>query len=296
MINQHFRSKSRQILAGLLGVFVWCAPVQAGAGEALGCLIEPSRIAEIGSPVVGVLESVQVERGDFVKKGQVLARLTSGVEHAAIAAAEVRSRTQLEVDLAQSNQDLAIRKHQRTLELQRQNFLSSQAVDQVETEVVLAKLKLAQALHDLKIYERENDLAHAQLNQRALKSPFTGFVTDRYLSPGERVEGKPVLKLAAIDPLHVEAILPISLYGKIKLGMIASVIPDFVDSQERYARVSQVDRFIDPASNSFRVRLQLPNPNAELPPGLRCKIRWNTPQFAPAKISPPAPAVPRAKS
>jgi multidrug efflux pump subunit AcrA (membrane-fusion protein) len=38
------------------------------------------------------------------------------------------------------------------------------------------------------------------------------------------------------------------------------------------ARVTHVDRIIDAASNTFRVRLALPNPGHRLPAGARCKV------------------------
>jgi Membrane-fusion protein len=260
-------------------------PAHAAPSDPLGCLITPNHTAEIGSPVIGVLESVRVERGDFVKKGQVLARLNSGVERAAAGAAAARARLEAEVDLARANVDLAERKHKRTQDLERQNFLSAQAMEQVEIETVLAKLKLAQTSQELRVAERESDLAGAQLGQRSLRSPFTGFVMERYMSPGERVENKPVLKLAAIDPLWVELIMPVADYGKIRLGERADVSPETIDTAARSARVIQIDRFIDPASNSFRVRLSLPNPKGNLPPGLRCKIHW-----ADVAAAPPPPA------
>jgi len=57
----------------------------AGAGFAvaeprvLDGLIEPSLVVNVGSSVPGILKTVGVERGDMIKKGQVLARLHSGV-------------------------------------------------------------------------------------------------------------------------------------------------------------------------------------------------------------------------
>ena len=47
-----------------------------------------------------------------------------------------------------------------------------------------------------------------------------------------------------------------------------------VDAEVRTANVIVVDRVIDAASNSFRVRLELPNPDNALPPGLRCKVEF----------------------
>ena len=47
------------------------------------------------------------------------------------------------------------------------------------------------------------------------------------------------------------------------------------DAEARGAKVIVVDKVIDAASNSFRVRLELPNPNQSLPPGLRCKVEFD---------------------
>ena len=40
----------------------------------------------------------------------------------------------------------------------------------------------------------------------------------------------------------------------------------------RPAQVSIVDKVVDPASNTFRVRLEMPNPLNDIPAGLRCKV------------------------
>ena len=45
----------------------------AASSGTLGCLIEPDKVADLGSAVIGVLDSLRAERGDVVRKGQVLA-------------------------------------------------------------------------------------------------------------------------------------------------------------------------------------------------------------------------------
>ena len=59
--------------------------------------------------------------------------------------------------------------------------------------------------------------------------------------------------------------------------MTATVKPEVSEAEPRGAKVVVVDRVIDAASNSFRVRLELPNPNYQLPPGLRCKVDFDLP-------------------
>jgi multidrug efflux pump subunit AcrA (membrane-fusion protein) len=75
--------------------------------------------------------------------------------------------------------------------------------------------------------------------------------------------------------------------------MNANVKPDGAEAEVRSAKVIVVDKVIDAASNSFRVRLELPNPNLSLPPGLRCKVEFEgaTPsaQSVPPKAAEAAP-------
>src|SRR5262249_1189061 len=60
------------------------------AGGPLECLAAPFMTVNVGSPVDGVLDKVLVDRGDVVKKGQVVAKLQSGVEAAAVGLSQAR--------------------------------------------------------------------------------------------------------------------------------------------------------------------------------------------------------------
>ena len=44
------------------------------ASQPVGCLIEPFQVADVGSPVIGVIESMSAERGDRVRRGQEIGR------------------------------------------------------------------------------------------------------------------------------------------------------------------------------------------------------------------------------
>ena len=253
--------------------------------DALACLIQPYQEAEIGSQVVGVIDHVYVERGDFVTKGQALAQLNANVERAALQAAKLRAEATAELKAAASNHEFAQKKKIRTEDLYRQNFVSMQAADQASTEAQVAEMRLRQAREAQRLAQQELAQAQAQVGQRTIKSPLSGVVVERYLSEGERVEDKPVLKVATVDPLKVEVIVPASYFSRIKQGMTATVKPEMADVETRTAKVIVVDRVIDPASNSFRVRLELPNPNNSVPPGLRCKVVFDTAALAPAETT-----------
>lgn len=255
----------------LLAVLPCSQAALAAAPQPLGCLIEPFSVSDVGSPVVGVIEAIHAERGDRVAAGQPLATLRADVERVSVNVAQGRAEGLGELRAAEANAQLARQKLARAQDLANQNFISSQALEQARAEALVAENRLTQAREQRDIYAREHQLARAQLGLRTIRSPSTGVVADRYLSVGERVEEKPMFRVAVIDPLRVEVVLPASLFPAVRKGMTMRITPDFPGAEARLARVAVVDRLIEGASNTFRVRLALPNAGHTLPAGLRCK-------------------------
>ena len=256
----------------LLPVALLLAPVVQAAGlQPLGCLIEPFSVSDLGSPVVGVIEQIHVERGDHVRAGQPLASLRADVERMSVSVAEGRAQGLGELKAAEANADLARQKLARAVDLAHKEFISAQALEQTRAEALVAENRLIQAREQREIYGREHELARAQLGLRTIRSPVDGVVADRYMSVGERVEEKPVFRIAVVNPLRVEVVLPAALYPVVRKGTKLRITPDFPGAQPRVATVALVDGVIEGASNTFRARLSLPNPGNGLPAGLRCK-------------------------
>lgn len=267
-------------LAGMAGLAAAAGPQGAGgsAGAAssgtLGCLIEPDKVADLGSAVIGVLDSLRVERGDVVRKGQVLAVLRNDVERATAEVARSRAATEADLRSAEASRDLARQKMRRAEDLVAKNYVAQQALDQARADFQVAEQKVLQTREQLRVWSREVGVAEAQVGLRTIRSPFDGVVVERYLSLGERVEEKPIFKVAKIDPLRIEVIVPAARFGTIRVGEVASVKPDLPNAASVDASVALVDRVVDAASNTFRVRLALPNPGNALPAGLRCRITF----------------------
>jgi len=260
---------------------------QVVPARALGCLIEPGRVADVGSPVVGVVEHLLVDRGDRVRAGQPLLTLRAEVERANVAVTARRAAINADVRAAQANLELAVQKLRRAEDLVRENFISHQALELARGEHELATQKLRQVQSQREVWAQEQRLAEAQLGLRTVRSPFDGVVAERFTNPGERVEDKPLLRVAAIDPLRVELMVPTSLYGRLRPGGKVDIQPELPGTLPVVATVTHVDPVLDAASNSFRVRLSLPNPDQSLPAGLRC--RAELPGAAPAASLQPLP-------
>ncbi|AWI78952.1 hypothetical protein CEW87_05985 [Parazoarcus communis] len=265
--------------------------------QPLGCLIQADQVAELGSAVTGIIDSIKVERGDTVRRGQVLATLRDAVERAQIDVARSRAEIEAEIRGAQANLDLANDRQRRANDLFARNFVSSQAVEQADADVRIAQEKLQQARDLQRVSKRELDLAEARLSERVVRSPFDGVVTDRFMSVGERVEERALLRVAKLNPLRVEVVLPNTLYGSIEPGMVADIRPDLPGLDLINATVTRVDKVLDAASNTFRARLELPNPNNRIPAGVRCKASFANAGGAGTETAPqPKATAPRASS
>jgi RND family efflux transporter MFP subunit len=242
------------------------------------CMIEAKQAIEIRSPVEAMIESVRVKRGDAVTKGQILVTLESGPERAAFALAQSRAQAVGEIKAAEARVDITLKKLKRAEELVKQNFISANARDEAEAENKLANEELRRARENQQISQHEAKRAGEVLAMRTIRSPFTGVVVEVLLKPGEfgAITFKdPILKLAEIDPLHVEVILPVRIYGSIKPGQRALVIPEQPVGGRYETVVKIVDKVVDAASGTFGVRLELSNRKGALPAGVRCKVQFH---------------------
>jgi len=244
------------------------------ASNALDCLIEPHRVVAVGSPVRGVIERLRVDRSDLVVKGQVLAQLESEVERAAVAAASERAQMTAEIASRKAAYRLRARKEERAEQLFESESLSLDVREEAQAEAEVARHQLRQAREAKGLAALELKQAIEVLRRRTIRSPIDGVVLERLMSPGELVDDEPILRIAQIDPLRVEVILPAARFGTIKPGTRATIIPEFPGEAVHVASVGIVDRVIDAASGTFGVQLELPNPDHQIPGGMRCQVRF----------------------
>jgi RND family efflux transporter MFP subunit len=239
----------RTIIFGLFfpAVLLVSSTLVLAASEDFEGLIYPSEVVKVSSQVPGILEEVAVERGDLVKKGQVLARLKSGQEKASF-------------ELVRANVEFLKRKMDRNVELARKKLISAHENDELVTELRKAELQLDEVKEKLKL--------------RTIQSTIDGVVTERLMAPGDYVGEAPIFKLASLDPLKVEVIVPARRFGSTKRGMKAEVRPELSVGGIYAGKVTIVDKVIDAASGTFIVRVDIANPELKVPSGLKCRVRF----------------------
>jgi RND family efflux transporter MFP subunit len=261
-------------VAAAMGVSPAAAQPAPVRDDGLKCLVEPQQSVVVSAPVHAVVEEVLVDRGDFVEKGQVLATLESSVEKATVAAARARADAEAELQATKARLRFEESRYKRSHELHESGVVSEIEEDERESARLVAEADFLRARENRELAEIDLRRAQALLGQRTIRSPIDGVVVRRILHPGEYADPLELMELAQIDPLRVEVFVPVSMLGRVQVGMRGSVTLEEPVGSVHEAEVTVVDRVVDAASGTFGVRLELPNADHLLPAGLKCQVRF----------------------
>lgn len=262
----------RALVIALLVSYMTSAGAEA-LPAGFDCVITPSRIVDLGSPQSGQLSKVLVDRGDRVRAGQVVAMLDSRLEESNLSIASLRAETYTEVQLR-----LAAFEDDRRIEKRLSSLAASKAGsvhdrDKATADADLSAWRVLKAKDDMDLYELELSRAKTALDRRSIRSSIDGMVAARLNDPGEHIDDQPLLRIVKLDPLHVEVILPMRLFGKIKPGTSGNIVSELTPGNVLKATVIRVDPMGDAGSGTFGARLELPNPDESIPAGVKCRMQ-----------------------
>jgi membrane fusion protein (multidrug efflux system) len=214
--------------------------------------LQPEQRATITANVSGLLERMQVQEGDYVEEGAVLAQIEQDDYLLALQAAEA---TMAE---AAASLELAKKDHERFSQLIEKGVIAQQQYDQVKANYQLAKARYQSAQAALKH-------AQKQLADTVIKAPFEGFITARLKDEGERIRGglpgaeASVLQMENISLVRAIGYLPEREINAVTIGMDADVKVDALPDKSFTGKVSVVNPRIDPVTRTFMVKVEIPN-------------------------------------
>ncbi|MGQ7847575.1 efflux RND transporter periplasmic adaptor subunit [Granulosicoccus sp. 3-233] len=235
------------------------------------CLMEPMVVLELGSETQGLIEVLEVDRGERVAAGDVVARLKSTVERRRVEQARKRAGMRGEITAREADLELASIVLDRSTGLHGKSLISSQELDEARAQYRVAQAALEQAQDNAGQLELEMLRAEALLEQRIVRSPVDGVVVEHSSFAGEFVQDNPIMTIAQLDPLRVEVVLPLSEFGKYRQGDTARVKPE-LGGPEVIAVVDVVDPLLDASSGTFGIRLLLDNADGQLIAGQKCTV------------------------
>ncbi|MCA9260415.1 MAG: HlyD family efflux transporter periplasmic adaptor subunit [Planctomycetales bacterium] len=255
-------------------------PGQLRVDAVLAPLVE----AETPARAIGVLETVDVEEGQTVEQGAVLAHLDDRVAQHALRKAELErdqaqaaANNRLRVAYAEKALEVAtaeLKRSQESIEKFAKSVSQSQldverlTIEKIEVERRQALYELELAQFDLKLKQNAVDEARLQCELHQVRAPVTGVVALVRARPGEWVQpGDQVCRIVGVATLRAEGFVLAADAARIRVGDEA-VFESTVGST---AVARGVWRYVspeaDPVTGQLRVWAELDNQAATLRPG-----------------------------
>lgn len=223
-------------------------------------VIEAINQSTISAQTSGQVMEILVDVDDFVAQGAVIIRLKDTEQRARL--------EQAEADLRAANAVLqeANREFERIREIFQRQLVAQSAMDKAT-----ASLKSSQARQEAA--SAALDQAREQLEYTRIRAPYAGIVTERLIEIGETAApGQRLISGISLEQLRVTVDVPQSLIPAIRQRASARVqLPD--GSSVETSAVT-IFPFADPASGTFKVRLELPAGLTGLFPGMLIKTRF----------------------
>lgn len=230
------------------------------------------RYSRISSPLQGRVVEVRAHLGDRVKAGDVLLVVDSP------------DIAQAYSEYVKEDSDLqyATRAHELAKDLYENKAMPLKDLKQAENEVVKARAEFRRAkerLLSLKVPAEElgKPLDKQKITSRfEMKSPLTGIVVERAVTPGQSVGGDPsqvLFTVADLDMLQVLADLYERDLALVREGQFAVVKVEAYPGVDFPATVAAVGDVVDPASRTIKVRAWVNNESHKLKPEMFARLQ-----------------------
>ena len=225
-------------------------------------VVEAINKATVSAQTSGTIQKILVDVDDFVEKGTVIVHLKDVSQKAQLKKAQAGEQEAI------SNLSKAQDEFERIEDIYAKKVVSKSQMDDATHALSAAKARLDSARASL-------EEAREQLSYTRVKAPYSGIVTERHVEVGENVQtGAKIMTGVSLDKLRVNVDVPQKLINKIRVFGKAFVYTEAgLGGDQVQVAVDKITIFpiADRASNTFKVRLDLPEGIAGLFPGMFVK-------------------------
>ncbi len=226
----------------------------------------PARIASIESP-----------EGSIVSEGEIVVLLADDVQRARMEYAQSVAASLAEVNLTRVRWEQEKREWDRLVKLRGDDYASSKELSDAYAHSEVARLEHALAKEKNQQAKLAFQRERWQLEEFFIRAPFTGYVSQHFKQVGETVDQlEGIVTIVQLDPLEVNVDCPLWFAPYVNTGDRVAVQSSDVQSPVRSGVVVLANRVADAASQTFRVKIELPNAGHEWFAGLKVNIRFGT--------------------
>lgn len=214
--------------------------------------LEAVEEASVVSKVRGIVQEIKVEEGDYVRSGQVIAKIED-------------DQYRIEAERAKATMDRMYNDYQRNAELFEKELISAEVYENSRFEYESQK----------SAYE----LAELDYQHTNIKSPISGVVSERLIKIGNMIgTDQQVFQVTDFDPIQATLYVPEHERSKIRVGQRSELTADALPGQLFFGSVERISPTIDPTTGTFKVTVYMDQGQEELRPGMfgRVKIVYDT--------------------
>ncbi|MCL1057993.1 efflux RND transporter periplasmic adaptor subunit [Shewanella gelidimarina] len=214
--------------------------------------LEAPEEAKVVTRIAGLIQSINVEEGDRVAKGQLLAIIDS-------------KRQKFDLDRSQAEVEIIQQELNRLKKINNKQFFSADSMAKLEYNLQAAMAK--------------RDLAALYVQESMIRSPIEGVVATRFVKSGNMAkEFDELFYIVNQDELYGIVHLPEQQLQHLRLGQDAQIFANKHTQDTTHATVLRISPIVDAQSGTFKVTLSVPNQKATLKAGMftRVELRYDT--------------------
>lgn len=217
---------------------------------------DEDNIVRVFPIVSGSVDKVNVSLGDYVRRGQVLAEITS---------TDI-NQFQVDYKIAKSNFSVAENNFKRVRELHRTNFASEKELAEAESDFLNKKSEYEGKKKMLKLYGAKENTSDSKFYVTA---PNNGYIVERTINEGTQIRTDNNINMFIISDLKsvwVWANVHESEISKVNIGDKVSVNTISYPDKNYYGEIKKIGSVLEEDSRVVKVRIDLENPNEKLKP------------------------------
>ncbi len=245
--------------------------------------------ADIYARANGYIEKRNVDIGDHVKAGDILAILTAPeVDHQIAQAEAAKAQAQAIIRQSDANQRLAQVTNARSTVLVRQGWVTAQQGDtdrlnyaaQQATTIAAQASEVAQD-SAIKVLRQQRDYL-------TVVAPFDGVITQRAVDTGALVQSQSTLmfNLQQTDTIRVQVYVPQDQAFGLAPGVAVDVRIPEIPGRTFPGKITRIAEALQQGTRTLLVEADVPNPDGALTAGAYCLVQLHIPRKVPAMIVP----------
>ncbi len=230
------------------------------AGPSISGQLAPAREATVRAEVGGSIVTLTVDKGQAVRAGQVIAKISARDLDVAMNSAQAAIRS------AETSLTVAESEQARTASLVKGGALAARDLEQANNLVSAAEAQVAAA----KARQRS---VWQQLDDTNVKAPFAGVVSDRPAHQGDVVSpGTPILTIIDPSSMRLEALVRADEINQVRIGAVVPFRVRGYPDQAFSGRVDRVSPTADPVTRQVTIFVSIPNPGSTRAPNTTGKL------------------------